>query len=204
VQLAHLGLLIIGEGSCWFKDRKLSASEAYRLAGLEPLCLEFRDGLALVNGTSAMTAMGVQACSHARKLLDCAIDHSCLLAEILGASTQPYAAFLHEAKRHDAQINVARRMREHLADAAGLDSPRTLQAPYSIRCAPQLLGPMYDALAYAEKAIHNELNSASDNPVFDPQTGAALHGGNFHGEAVAQALDVLKIAIVKCSLLMER
>jgi histidine ammonia-lyase len=207
VQLAHLGLLIIGEGQCWFEDRKLPAGEAYRLAGLEPLRLAFRDGLALVNGTSVMTAMAAQACGSARRLLDCAIDHSCLLAEILGVSTQPYAAALHEAKRHEAQISVARRMREHLENAASLEFPQPaapLQAPYSIRCVPQLLGPMYDGLAFAEKAIHSELNSASDNPVFDPDTGTALHGGNFHGEAVALAADVLKIVVVKCSLLMER
>ena len=207
VQLAHLGLLIIGEGDCWFKDRKLSAREVYRLAELEPFRLDFRDGLALVNGTSAMVAMGAKACASARRLLDCAIDQSCILVEILGASMEPYAASLHNAKRHDAQTEVARRMRAHLADAAGLEFGRTgtqLQAPYSVRCAPQLLGPMYEGLAFAERALVNELNSVSDNPVFDPDTGAALHGGNFHGEAIAFAMDVLKIAVVKCSLLMER
>lgn len=208
VQLAHLGLLIIGEGACWFKERKLPAAEAYRLVGLEPPRLEFRDGLALVNGTSAMTAMGAKACVYARRLLDCAVDQSCVLAEILDTSLEAYSAPLHEAKRHAAQTDVARRMREHLAHAdRGPGSDRAglaLQAPYSIRCVPQLLGPMYDALGFAEGAIIAELNSVSDNPVFDPETGAALHGGNFHGEPVALAMDVLKIAVVKCSLLMER
>lgn len=207
VQLAHLGLLVIGEGQCWFKDQKRSAPEAYRLAGLEPLRLEFRDGLALVNGTSAMTAMGAQACAYARSLLDCAVDQSCILVEILGASMEPYAAALHDAKRHAAQSDVARQMRDHLVDAGSVPSVRAarpLQAPYSVRCAPQILGPIYEGLAFAERAMTDELNSVSDNPVFDPETGAALHGGNFHGEPVALALDVLKIAVVKCSLLMER
>ncbi len=208
VQLAHLGLLVIGEGECWFKDQRLSAREAYSLAGFEPFQLAFRDGLALVNGTSAMVAMGAEACGLARRLFDCAVDQSCLLVEILGASTEPYAAELHDAKRHEAQSGVARRMRAYLADRPELE-PRparkqNLQAPYSVRCAPQILGPIYDGLAFAERAIANELNSVSDNPVFDPQTGAALHGGNFHGEPAALALDVLKIAVVKCTLLMER
>ncbi len=207
VQLAHLGLLLIGEGFCWFKDHKVLAQEAYKLAGFQPLSLEFRDGLALVNGTSVMTTLGAQACGYARQLLDRAIDQSCLLAETLDASTEPYAVPLHEAKRHDAQSDVARRMRAHLVDAVSLDtgrSRRQLQAPYSVRCVPQLLGPMYDGLAFAERAVADELNSVSDNPVFDPDTGTALHGGNFHGEAVALAMDVLKIVVVKCSLLMER
>jgi histidine ammonia-lyase len=207
VQLAHLGLLMIGEGQCWFNGQILAAHDAYTLADIKPLDLEFRDGLALVNGTSAMTALGAKACRDARRLLDCAIDHTCLLVEILGASLQPYAASLHAAKQHAAQADVARRMREYFSDAADIHENRRgadLQAPYSVRCVPQVLGPMYEALAFAEKAVVDELNSVSDNPVFDPDTGMALHGGNFHGESVALAMDVLKIAVVKCSLLMDR
>jgi histidine ammonia-lyase len=207
VQLAHLGLLMIGEGPCWLQGQKLPAREAYAGLGFEPLSLAFRDGLAFVNGTSVMTAMGAQACYDARRLLDCAIDFSCLLIEILDASRQPYTQEVQNAKEHAAQIEVARRISTHLGETSAADIGRQraeLQAPYSIRCAPQLLGPMFDALAFAEKAVVDELNSASDNPVFDPATGTAFHGGNFHGEAVALALDVLKISVVKCSLLMER
>jgi histidine ammonia-lyase len=207
VQLAHLGMLIIGEGQCQLNEQKLPANEAYAKAGLEPLRLEFRDALALLNGTSAMVSMGALACHYARRLFDCAISHSCILVEILDANQQAYAELLNDAKRHPAQIDVARRMREHLADGVRREVPRSgiqLQAPYSVRCAPQIIGPMYEALDFAERALADELNSASDNPVFDPATGEALHGGNFHGESVALALDVLKIAAVKCSLLMER
>ncbi len=209
VQLAHLGLLVIGEGQCQIKEQKLPANEAYAKFGFAPLRLEFRDGLALLNGASAMVSMGAFACHYARRLFDCAIAHSCILVEILDANQQAYAESLNDAKRHPAQIDVARRMREHLADGAGLGrkAPRSglrLQAPYSVRCTPQIIGPMYEALAFAERTLSDELNSASDNPVFDPTTGEALHGGNFHGEPIALALDVLKIAVVKCSLLMER
>ncbi len=209
VQLAHLGMLVIGEGQCQLKAQKLPANEAYRKVGLEPLRLEFRDGLALLNGTSAMVSIGAWACHYARRLFDYAIAHSCMLVEVLDANQQAYAEPLNDAKRHPAQIDVARRMREHLADGVRVarEAARSglqLQAPYSVRCAPQIIGPMYEALAFAERAVSDELNSASDNPVFDPATGEALHGGNFHGESIALALDVLKIAVVKCSLLMER
>lgn len=126
---------------------------------------------------------------------------------MLDANPQAYAEQLHAAKRHRSQHEVAGRMRAHLADARFGDAPRAglrLQAPYSVRCAPQILGPMFEAVSLAERTTQDELNSASDNPIFDPATGEALHGGNFHGEALAFSMDALKIAIVKCSLLMER
>jgi histidine ammonia-lyase len=207
VQLAHFGLLMIGEGPCMFGARVLTAREAYSEVGMAPLRLEFRDGLALVNGVSAMVSMGAFAVHYARRLFDCAIAQTCVLIEILGASEEAYAEPLLAAKRHQAQCEVARQMRQHLAGARQHDRPlprSQLQAPYSVRCAPQIIGPFYEALEFAEGIIGNELNSTSDNPVFDAETGAALHGGNFHGDAVATALDVMKIAVVKCSLLMER
>ena len=207
VQLAHLGLLVIGEGPCWFRGVKTRTREALEATGLSPLLLQFRDGLALVNGLSASVAMAAFVCADARVLFDLALVLSCLIVEVLDANPQAYAEQLHAAKRHRSQHEVAGRMRAHLADARFGDAPRAglrLQARYSVRCAPQILGPMFEAVSLAERTTQDELNSASDNPIFDPATGEALHGGNFHGEALAFSMDALKIAIVKCSLLMER
>jgi histidine ammonia-lyase len=207
VQLAHLGQLVIGEGKCFLHGCQSATVNAYAHVGLEPLPLKFRDGLALVNGTSAMVALGAFVCIDARRLFDLAVAMTCLLVEILETNREAYAEALHESRCHSAQRAVAQRMRVHLRDGARLPPLRSginLQAPYSLRCAPQILGPFFDVLTFASGVITDELNSACDNPIFDPLTGKALHGGNFHGEGVALALDMLKIAIVKCSLLMER
>ncbi|MFY9656014.1 MAG: aromatic amino acid ammonia-lyase [Methylocystis sp.] len=207
VQLAHLALLIVGEGDCWLGDAKTATRDALNAAGLASLQLRFRDGLALINGLSVSVALSAFVCVDAAGLFELAVALSCLLAEVLDANPQAYAEEMHAVKRHAAQREVAGLMRAHLHDAHFSDAPRTgfrLQAPYSVRCAPQLLGPMFDALSFAERVTADELNSVSDNPIFEPVTGEALHGGNFHGEALSLAMDTLKIAIVKCSLLMER
>jgi histidine ammonia-lyase len=207
VQLAHMALLVIGEGECWHEERRVATPAAYADTGLQPYKLLFRDGLALLNGTSATVSMGVHACRAARQLFEAAITYSCILVEIVDDSREAYALAVHEAKKHHAQLHVARRMQVHLGEGFRSEKPvarAEMQMPYSLRCVPQIIGPMFDALAFAERALLHELNSASDNPVFDPSTGEALHGGNFHGEAVALAMDVLKISVIKCSLLMER
>lgn len=206
VQLAHFALLVIGEGECWYRSEKTSARDAYEAAGLSPYALEFRDGLALLNGLSVTSTSAAFACLKARRLFDAALECGCVLIEILGANREAYAAALHSAKLSAAQANVAQRIREHLADAppTTFQGEADLQAPYSLRCTPQIFGAFYSGLEFAEQLVFDELNSASDNPTFDPITGEALHGGNFHGDSVAYAMDTLKIAIVKCSLLLER
>lgn len=208
VQLAHLGLLLIGEGRCWRAGAETDATKAYAASGLTPLELKFRDGLSAVNGTSAMTAQGLLAVLSARRLIELALAQTALMAEITGLDPAAYSEGLNGAKRHAGQCAIAERLRGLLDGGARLGAAhaqgRPMQEHYSIRCAPQIMGPMLETLDFAERIVLEELNSVNDNPVFDPQTGQALHGGNFHGEYVALAMDALKISVVKGSMLLER
>ncbi len=206
VQLAHLALMLIGEGDAWRDGGIEPAGAALRSAGLEPLELQFRDGLALVNGVSAMTGIGLVALADARRLVDHAILLAAAMAEITGAGTEFASEGLAAVKRHPGHHAVARRLRAALEGSRALtrETPRPLQEHYSIRCTPQILGAIEAVIANAEAAVLAELNSISDNPVFIPDTGEILHGGNFHGEPVAMAMDQLKAAMVKLSILFER
>jgi histidine ammonia-lyase len=213
VQLAHLGLLLIGEGPCWAGGQTAQAGEAMAAAGLTPLKLKFRDGLSIVNGTSAMTGQGAAAVLAMRRLVDTALAMTALMAEITGLDPAAFSAGLNEAKLHPGQREAAARLRALLAGSSRLGAApegvsegegRPMQEHYSIRCGPQIVGPMIDALGFVERIVVGELNSVNDNPVFDPESGQALHGGNFHGEYVAFAMDALKISAAKCSMLLER
>ncbi len=208
VQLAHLGMLLIGEGRCWARDRETEAAGALAAADLQPLKLRFRDGLSIVNGTSAMTALGLSAVSAMHRLVDVILAQTALMAEITGMDPAAYSDGINQAKQHAGQREVAERLRRRLDGGSRLGAAhaqgRPMQEHYSIRCAPQIVGPMVETLAFAERIAVEELNSVNDNPVFDPETGQALHGGNFHGEYVAVAMDALKISVVKASMLLER
>lgn len=204
VQLAHAALLIIGEGFCWYEGEVSDTRVILQKLDLRPYELRFRDGLALVNGTSGMVAVGAKACWDAARLFKLAILMSAMIADIIDANKDAYSEELNSSKRNLQQNLVADAIRSHLGQPRNKQAATLLQAPYSIRCAPQIIGPMLEAQSYAERIIVDELNSVSDNPIFDPASGKAFHGGNFHGEAAAQAIDFLKISIVKCSLLMER
>ena len=210
VQLAHLGMLLIGEGPCWAAGRQAEARTALLAAGLTPLQLKFRDGLSIVNGTSAMTAQGAAAVLAMGRLIDLALAMTALMAELTGLDPAAFGEALNGAKQHRGQHEVAARLRALLAGSQRLgaahegEGGRPMQEHYSIRCAPQIIGPMSECLELAARIVTGELNSVNDNPVFDQESGQALHGGNFHGEYVAFAMDALKISVVKCSMLLER
>jgi histidine ammonia-lyase len=209
VQLAHLGLLLIGEGPCWAAGRQAEAATALAAAGLAPLRLSFRDGLSIVNGTSAMTALGCAAVLAMRRLTETALAMTALMAELTGLDPAAFGDPLNRAKLHPGQQQAAARLRAQLEGSKRLGAAhegqgRPMQEHYSIRCAPQIVGPMLETLEFVGGVVVNELNSVNDNPVFDPESGQALHGGNFHGEYVAFAMDALKIGAVKCSMLLER
>jgi histidine ammonia-lyase len=209
VQLAHLGLLLIGEGPCWQVGRQAEAATALAAAGLTPLQLRFRDGLSIVNGTSAMTGQGAAAVLAMGRLIETALAMTALMAEITGLDPAAFGEGLNGAKRHPGQREAAGRLRDLLEGSSRLGAAhegegRPMQEHYSIRCVPQIAGPMIEGLRLAAGIVENELNSVNDNPVFDPESGQALHGGNFHGEYVAFAMDALKIGAAKCSMLLER
>ena len=210
VQLAHLGMLLIGEGRCWAGGVETDAAAAIAEAGLLPIGLQFRDGLSIVNGTSAMTAQAATAVLAMRRLVESTLGQTALMAEITGLDPAAYSEGLNAAKLHPGQHQVAARLRglleggKRLGAAHEGEEGRPMQEHYSIRCVPQIVGPMLETLDFVQGIVVGELNSVNDNPVFDPETGQALHGGNFHGEYVAFAMDALKIGAVKCSMLLER
>ena len=220
VQLAHLGLVLIGEGEVMFEDQLYVTGVLFKKLGITPLSIHVREGLAILNGTSAMTGIGLVNILQARKLLLWSAMFSAMTNEIVGAYDDHYSQELNMVKRHNGQNRVAAMLRGILADSKMIRS-RTeylyrevdidekiiedkVQEYYSLRCVTQVLGPVYDTISQAERILVDELNSVNDNPVIDHINQNIFHGGNFHGDYVSLEMDKLKIAITKLSMLSER
>lgn len=220
VQLAHLGLTLIGEGEVWFEGEIHPAIEIFSRFNIKPLTIHIREGLAILNGTSAMTGIGLTNIIQAKKLLNWAVLLSAMINEIVQAFDDHYSHELNIVKHHKGQNAVAAMMRdilkdskmirdrsEHLYNPDNLDQEvfeDKVQEYYSLRCVTQVLGPIYDTIYQAENVLVNELNSVNDNPVIDHENHNIFHGGNFHGDYVSLEMDKLKIAITKLSMLCER
>ncbi len=220
VQLAHLGLVLIGEGEVLFENGVYPTIEIFKRFGIKPLSIHIREGLAILNGTSAMTGIGIINIIQAKKLLSWSVLFSAMINEIVEAFDDHYSYGLNIVKHHNGQNKIASMMREILKDSKmirdrseHLYNPDNLdqevfedkvQEYYSLRCVTQVLGPIYDTITYAEDVLVNELNSVNDNPVIDHENKNIFHGGNFHGDYVSLEMDKLKIAITKLSMLSER
>lgn len=219
VQLAHLALALIGEGEVYHKGIKRPAYEVFREEGLEPLKVHLREGLALMNGTSIMSGIGIVNLIYAEKLIQWAISCSALINEIMCAYDDHLSETLNATKKHSGQQFIAKQMREflhgsqlirkreeHLYNGKVQESifKDKLQEYYSIRCVPQILGPIWECLENAKKILIEEVNSANDNPIVDVATQNVYHGGNFHGDYVSFEMDKLRIALTKLSMLQER
>ncbi|HQE11309.1 MAG TPA: aromatic amino acid ammonia-lyase [Flavipsychrobacter sp.] len=219
VQLAHLALGLIGEGEFWFKGEIVKAKTVFETLQLHPLEVHIREGLGLLNGTSAMTGIGAINVLHARKLITGQILFSLMVNEIMQAYDDHFSEELNSVKLHPGQQMVAKAMRaiskksgllrkrhEHLYDKKVTEHviEDKVQEYYSLRCVPQILGPVYDTIENTARVITGELNSVNDNPVIDKEHKNIFHGGNFHGDYTALEMDKLKIAITKLSMLAER
>jgi histidine ammonia-lyase len=220
VQLAHLGLVLIGEGEVIFEGEIYPTIEIFNRFSLKPLSIHIREGLAIINGTSAMTGIGLLNIVQAKKLLNWAVLFSAMINEVVEAFDDHYSHELNIVKHHKGQNAIAGMMRdilkdskmirdrsEHLYNPDNLDQEvfeDKVQEYYSLRCVTQVLGPIYDTIANAETVLVNELNSVNDNPVIDHENHNIFHGGNFHGDYVSLEMDKLKIAITKLSMLCER
>jgi histidine ammonia-lyase len=220
VQLAHVGLNLIGEGRVWFESSWQPTADVYRKVGLKPLEIRIREGLAVINGTSAMTGIGMVNIIYAKKLLAWSVMFSSMTNEIVEAYDDHYSKELNIVKHHTGQNYVAAMMRgmlkdskmihsrtEHLYNPANIEHDvfeDKVQEYYSLRCVTQVLGPVYDTIENAERILVEELNSVNDNPVIDHEKKNIFHGGNFHGDYVSLEMDKLKIAITKLSMLAER
>lgn len=220
VQLAHLALVLIGEGEVFYKGERKSTKEVFETEGLEPIKVEIREGLALMNGTSVMSGIGIVNAYKANQLTDISIKLSCAINEIVQAYDDHFSETLNGTKRHYGQQKVAERMRAHLADSKLIRKredhlythfeeqekvfKEKVQEYYSLRCVPQILGPILDTLEYTEKVLENEINSANDNPIINVEDQHVYHGGNFHGDYISLEMDKLKIVVTKLTMLAER
>lgn len=218
VQLAHVALCLIGEGEVTFKGKMFPASEVFALLGLQPAQIYLREGLAVMNGTSAMSGIGLINIIRSYQLQEWMLVASCMINEVVESYEDHFSTTLNEAKLHKGQRHVASRMRAMLDDSQLIKKradhlyqkteikvfKEKVQEYYSIRCVPQILGPIYDTIVYSEEVLINEINSVNDNPVIDIETEDVYHGGNFHGDYVALEMDKLRIAITKSTMLAER
>jgi phenylalanine ammonia-lyase len=189
---AYVARVLVGMGGVEYQGRHMSALDALKLANLEPIRFAPKEGLALINGTTMMTAVAALLWVDARHVLRALLSAVSLSIEALEAGSEPFAPWVQDVKGHPGQSAVAGYIREHLAGSK-LSGDSGRQSCYSLRCPPQGLGPAWEALETARPVIEREINSANDNPLIDPQTGTLYRAGNFYGGHIARLLDTWKI-----------
>ena len=208
-QFAHLALPIIGEGHLTDEGELFSAPEALARHGLEPLELEPKEGLSLLNGTEGMLAYGVLGSGRAHRILDAA-DLACAMSvEALLGSERPFSPEIQELRPHPGQSTSARRIRTALEGSEIVASHRddfvhAVQDAYSLRCAPQVHGAARDVFDHVDGVFARELGAVVDNPIVFPETGEVVSAGNFHGQPLAFALDFAAIAVTEIASISER
>ncbi|MBM4424678.1 MAG: histidine ammonia-lyase [Chloroflexi bacterium] len=208
--LAHMSLVLIGEGEAEFRGETLPGAEALRHAGLAPVTLAAKEGLALTNGTTVMCALGVLETHRAERLSHAADIIACLSLEALNGTPMAFDERIHQLRPHPRQIDCARYLREALAESEFTrpHDPRNIQDAYTLRCIPQVHGAVREAIAYMRWMMETELNAVTDNPLIfvDENTGdvEVISGGNFHGEPLAIGMDYLNIAMTELGNISER
>lgn len=219
VQLSHIALALIGEGEVIYKGERRDTADVFKEHGLKPIKITVREGLSLINGTSVMTGIGLINHDKASKALKWSIICSTLINELVEAYDDHISIELNSAKLHGGQLHIAEIMRDHVQDTKLMKSRAEhlysgennetifkdkVQEYYSIRCIPQILGPVYDTIKNTGEVLESELNSANDNPIIDYKNGMVFHGGNFHGDYVSLEMDKLKLVVTRMSMLAER
>jgi len=206
--LAHLSLPLIGEGRLRIDGAEIDAREGLARAGLQPLQLGPKEGLALLNGTQVSTALALAGLFAAEDVFAAALLTGALSVDAAAGSDTPFDPRIHEARRQPGQIDVARILRTLLADSGIRASHRSndprVQDPYSLRCQPQVMGAALDLLRQAAATLEREANGVTDNPLVFAETGEILSGGNFHAEPVAFAADIIALALAETGNLSER
>ena len=206
--LAHIALALIGEGTCTLDGRERPTSELFEEAQLAPITLEAKEGLALINGTHLMAAIGALCLQDTRNLVNAAIVGTALSHDACRATHSTLDARIHAVRCQPGQVEVARRVLEMLEGSQIVEShkendPR-VQDPYCLRASPQVLGAALDAIEFCTKVIERELGAVTDNPLVFPDSEVILTGGNFHGMPLAIALDTLRLALVHVAGIAER
>lgn len=220
VQLAHLALNLIGEGYVRYQGQRRKTADVFNELNIEPLQIQLRDGLGLMNGTSCMTGIAAVNIIYAKRLLDWSIATSAIINEVVESFDDSFSEGLNQVKLHEGQASIAQKMRSVLGDSQLIrkreelfaddealqqrEFKKKIQEYYSIRCVPQILGPVAETLEYAQKVIEREVNSTNDNPIVRADLDNVFHGGNFHGDYVSLEMDKVKIVITKLTMLAER
>ena len=203
--LAHLCLPLIGQGEVYLNGKKMNAADALKTAGLNPVSLSSKEGLALLNGTQFMQAWGAYTIIKARKLNDWADIIGALSLDAYQGLAGPFNPLVHKLRPHPGQIETARRILKILKDSEILEQKKEhVQDPYSFRCMPQVHGASRDAIEYATKVMEVEMNSVTDNPTLFPDDDFIVSAGNFHGQPLALSLDFLAIAMAELANISER
>jgi histidine ammonia-lyase len=206
--LSHLALVLIGEGEAWYGGERMRGAEALKRAGVEPIRLEAKEGLALNNGTQVMTGIGILAFQDVARAIEIADVAGAMSLEGLRGTPDAFHAAIQRARPHAGQMESATRLRSLLQDSEIRESHREndprVQDAYSLRCMPQVHGAARAALAYVHQVLETEANSATDNPLIFPDEGLVISGGNFHGQPVAQVLDLLAIVCADLASISER
>lgn len=203
--LAHLALPLIGRGEVYFKGKKMRAADALKDAGLAPLKLKSKEGLALINGTQFMNAYAVWCCSLGVELLDKSLLVSAMSLDAFDGRIEPFSERIARIRPQQNVSRVSEQIRRALEGSEIIKQEKKhVQDPYSFRCIPQVMGAVYHTLDHALHVVNTEINSVTDNPIIFPETGEVISGGNFHGEPLALALDFLAIALAEAGSISER
>ncbi|HJS31895.1 MAG TPA: histidine ammonia-lyase [Alphaproteobacteria bacterium] len=205
--LAHMTLALVGEGSIFVDGRAAPAGDALRAKGLSAVVLGPKDGLSLLNGTQASTAMALTALFDAEEIFAAAVAAGAMSVDAAKASDTPFDPRIHRVRRHRGQVEIAAVYRRLIAGSRIRESHLAcdrVQDPYSLRCQPQVMGACLDLLGQAAATLRDEANAVSDNPLVFADDGAVLSGGNFHAEPVAFAADIIALALAEIGALAER
>ena len=205
--LAHLCLVLIGQGEAFYKDQRISGMEALRKCGMKPIQLEAGEGLALVNGTQVMTGIGGLAVYDSLKLAKMSDIAAAMSLEVLMGSRTEFDPRIHRVRPHPGQASAADNMGRITQNSEIISSHKDcsrVQDAYTLRCSPQVHGASKDAINYALNVLETEMNSSTNNPLFFPESEEFLLGGNFHGQPVALAMDFLCMAVSELANISER
>lgn len=204
--LSHLALVLIGEGKVFYEGKICSTKSAFKKEGLQPVVLQAKEGLALINGTQAMTAMGVINWLEANDLAYLSENIAAMTMEGLEGIIEAFHPAIHEARGYPQQIAVAERMRKLLSGSQLItkQGEKRVQDAYSLRCIPQVHGASWQALDYVKEKLEIEMNAATDNPLIFDGGETVISGGNFHGQPIAIAMDFMKIAVAEFASISER
>ena len=219
VQLAHLALVMIGEGQVEYDGEVHDTGSIFKKLSIKPMEVKLREGLAVMNGTSVMTGIGLVNSIYAKRAIEWSLVCTIMICELVDAYDDYFSQALNHSKKHKGQQEVARVIFENLSQSKYIrkreqqlyngDIESTIfkdkvQEYYSLRCVPQIVGTILETVLQSQKLLIEEINSANDNPIVDVKSRNVLHGGNFHGDYVSFEMDKLKIAIAKLSMLAER